>query len=124
MATTRLLSVQSVETHRLGKLEEVFDPAGPLETLVERVAGTKQTQIAPVLLVQRRDVRQRLLQAGLVAGHAAMIEHDLAQFLVEPVDGTGPVGRQISVHAVGDVRLDLPECRVIVGDGAGIQVFG
>ena len=56
--------------------------------------------VLPELLAQRRDLGQRLLEAGLVAGHAAVVPHDLAELAVVVVDRLRAADRQEPLHPV------------------------
>src|SRR5215207_7943720 len=47
-----LPAVQGVDAHQLAELEEVGDPAGLLEALVERVGRAEHAHVAPELLAQ------------------------------------------------------------------------
>src|SRR5215468_7254887 len=55
MPATALLADQRVVAHQLGEPEEVGDPAGLLERLVEAIALAEHGDVAPELLAQRRD---------------------------------------------------------------------
>ena len=88
-----------------------------LERLVERLAVAEDADVLPELLAQRRDLGDRLGQALLAAGHAAVVPHDLAELAVEPVDGAAAVDRQELVHLVGDALLGVLEHRIVGRDG-------
>ena len=104
------------QAHQLAELEEVGHAAGRLEGLVQLVARRPATltffqnssRSAGICL-------QRLLEARLVAGHAAVFPHDLAELAVERVDGALALDARAAacVRAV-DLGLGLLE-RGMVG---------
>src|ERR1700721_2949182 len=87
MAATRLVADQRVAAHQLAELEEVGHTPGVLEALVERLSVAADLHIGPELLADRGDLRQRPLQPLSVAGHAAGVEHQLAEFAAEMAPG-------------------------------------
>ena len=54
--------------------------------------GTRD--VLPELVAQRRDLAERLAQARVVARHAAVVPHDLAELAVERVDGALALDRR------------------------------
>src|ERR1019366_2130463 len=66
-----LLAVQRVDAHQLGELEEARDPPPLLERLVQLGARARYRDVAPELLAQLRDGRERLVEALRVSRHAA-----------------------------------------------------
>ena len=112
VAAAGLLAGEGVADHELAELEEVGDPAGALEALVHR-AVAEDPDVLPELVAQRGDLGQRLLEAGLVAGHAAVVPHDLAELAVVVVDRPGAADRQEPLHLVVDGLLRLGERRVV-----------
>ena len=63
VAAAALLADERVLAHQLAELEEVGDAAGLLERLVERVALAEDGDVAPELLAQLRDLRERVARA-------------------------------------------------------------
>ena len=89
-----LLALQRVTAHQHPELEEVVDPAGLLQRLVDRGPAAGHLEVLLELLVQRRDLRQRLLQALLGALHAAVLPDDPAELAVEVVGRAGAADRR------------------------------
>src|SRR5690606_24890887 len=85
MTTAGLLTEQGVAAHELAELQEVRDAPRLLEALVQLFAGARHVQVLPELLADPRDLLQRLLEARLVAGHAALVPDELAQLPVEGI---------------------------------------
>src|ERR1700716_2624899 len=79
MAAERLLAVQGVVAHELGKLEEVRDPAGVFERLIQFFALTAHVDVPPELVAQRVDPSQRLFEPRRVPGHPALVPHQAAE---------------------------------------------
>ncbi len=109
VAAARLVAVQRVDAHQLGELEEVGDPAGPLQLLVELVGAADDPQVAPELLAQRGDELERLLQPLGVAGDAAVVPDDAAELAVEGVGAAGALDREEPADPLLDVRLGAAE---------------
>ena len=87
MAAAALLAHQRVAAHEFAQLDEVGDASSTLKRLVPIVRLAQHADVLPILLAQRADGLDALLQTGLVAGHAAVLPHQLAEFLVEAVGG-------------------------------------
>ena len=96
---------------------------GPLEALVHRTVA-EDADVLPELLAERRDLRQRLLEAGLVAGHAAVVPHDLAELAVVVVDRAGAADRQEPLHLVVDGLLRFGEAGSSTGDRCRAEQVG
>ena len=67
VAAAGLLAVRASRHISSAELEEVGDPAGLLEGLVDALAVAEHPDVLPELLAQGGDLRQRLLEAVLVA---------------------------------------------------------
>src|SRR3954452_6502420 len=112
VATTGFASVQRIDAHELAQLQEVGDPPGPLEGLVEALPRAQHPDVRPELAAQLTDPRDRLAQALLGPLHAAVVPHDVAELLVEGVDRPAALHRQQPVdsaldrpHRLGDRRV-------------------
>src|SRR6185503_754212 len=79
----RFLSVQRIDAHELRELEEVGDATRALELLVELLASSGHEEVLPELFAKRRDQLECSPQTLGVAGHAAILPHDLAQLAVK-----------------------------------------
>src|SRR5688572_30417142 len=79
MPAAGLVAIERVVTHELGELEEVGDASGLLEPGVELARAPGHIGALPELLAQVRDLGERVLEALGVAGHAAVVPHDLAE---------------------------------------------
>src|SRR5436309_2534537 len=71
MAAARLVALQRVAAHQLGELEEVGDPSGVLERLVDPVGAVDYPQVVPELLADPGNLVQGELEARGVAGDPA-----------------------------------------------------
>ena len=85
VAAAALPALERVAAHQHAELEEVVDATGLLERLVDARAVAGDAQVLLELLVQRRQLGQRLLEALLGALHAAVVPDDLAELAVEVV---------------------------------------
>ncbi len=83
MAAARFVAGERVTTHQFAELEEISDPSGALERLIERLAVARDIHILPKFLAQLGNARDRLLQAGGVARHAAFVPEKEAEFAME-----------------------------------------
>ena len=106
VAAAGLVALEGVEAHELAELEEVGHAAGVLERLVEllrrrrgRVTFFQNSSRRPGIFAER------LLEALLVARHAAVLPHDLAELAVEGVDGPLALDREQALRALGDRGL-------------------
>ncbi len=124
VAAARLLPGESVETHDLGQLEEVVDPSRLLQALVQSLCFAQDADVVPELLVEGRDLGERLFQSGRGARHPAVIEHDLAELPVEPVDGAGAANGHEAVNGGGDLGLRFGERRVVGRHRRLVEEFG
>src|SRR5688572_1622929 len=102
VAAAGLLAGEGVTDHELAQLEEVGHPPGLLEALVHGPVA-EDADVLPELLPQGGDLRQGLLEPRLVAGHAAVVPHDLAELAVVVVDRTGAADREEALHPVVDL---------------------
>ncbi len=59
MRAARFVALERVGAHQLGKLQEIGDPPGAFERLIEILAVTEDTNIAPKLLPKLRDLNER-----------------------------------------------------------------
>ncbi len=109
--------MQGVQAHQLGQFEVVDEPVGLLQRLVELLPGAGHLDPAPELLAQPRDPLQRPGQPGRVAGHAALVPEQFAEFAVEGVRGAVAVDREDQVEPVLDLGLHLAQHRVLGGHG-------
>ena len=91
--------MQGVTHLQLGELHEVGDSQGLLQGLVVAGAVAQDLHVLPELLTQRGDLRERLLQSGPVAGHAAVVPHQLAELAVVVVDRVRALHREQLVGA-------------------------
>src|SRR5213594_3159498 len=73
VAAARLFAVQRVVAHELGELEEVRDPAGVLERLVQLLASSADVDVPPKLVAQLADPSHRLFEPRRVSGHPALV---------------------------------------------------
>ena len=85
VAAAGLGAVQSVRADQFAEFEEVRDASRLFERLVQFLVLTEHIDVLPELLAQLRDLRERLPQARVGAGHAAVVPHDVAEFAVEGV---------------------------------------
>ena len=85
MPAARLLPVERVQAHQLPQLQEVRHPAGLLQRLIQLRVAAGDVYVAPELRPELGDPLERLPKTDLVAGHAAVVPHDLAQLAVERV---------------------------------------
>src|SRR4029453_16236587 len=111
-----LAAVEGVDAHELTELEEVGDPTGLLQGLVEGLGGADDLHVAPELLAQRADQVDALAQALGRALHAAVLPHDVAELAVEGVDRPVAVDREQLVDAGVDRRERLDHGRVVLVD--------
>src|SRR6516165_711230 len=102
MAAAGLVALERIEAHELPELQEIGDTAGQLEGLVELPARARHVDVLPELLAQDRDLAEAVLEAFLVAGHAAVLPHDLAELPVERRRRALPANRKEPLRAVGD----------------------
>src|SRR4029079_12676894 len=86
MSAARLLWVERVEREQLAELQEVGDPAGVLERLVQLLARPEHANALPELLAQRPDLADRLAKALGVARHPDLVPHHVAERAMEAVD--------------------------------------
>src|SRR5579859_3552147 len=114
-----LAAVQGINTHQLGQLEEVRDPAGLLQRLVELLPLPQYAHRMPELVANLRDFGQRSGQAGFTALHPALIPHQLAQLAVEGVDRALTLDRQQPRNLLGDPLLCLSK-----GCMSGVSLIG
>ena len=78
------------------------------------LAVAQDADVLPELLAQRGDLLEGRLQALLVAGHAAVVPHDLAQLAVERVDRPPALDAQQRLEPGVQPRLGVLE-RGVVG---------
>ncbi len=116
MPAAALLAVERVAAHQHPEFEEVVDAAGLLERLVHARVAAGDLEVLLELLVQCRDLRQRLLEAGGGAIHPAVVPDDLAEFTVEVVGAVGAADRHVALEPVAGLRLDRDE-RLVGGVG-------
>src|SRR5688572_18529452 len=83
--------MQCVATHELCELEEVGDPAGFLQRLVQVLVAAWNIDVPPELVTQNGNELERLPQPGVVPRHAAVVPHDPAELPMKRVDGALPV---------------------------------
>ena len=86
MPAAGFIAGERVATHQLAELEEIRDPAGALERLVKRFAGTRDGDVVPEFCAQLRDAGDRFLQAGAVAGHSAFVPKEQPELAMERID--------------------------------------
>src|SRR6185295_14616827 len=111
----RLVALERVEAHELPELQEVGDAAGDLERLVELLARARDADVLPELLAQPRELAEGVLEALLVAGHAAVVPHDLAELAVEGRDRAFALDAQEAFRAGNDGLLGRHDLAMIVG---------
>src|SRR6185437_4548444 len=108
---------ESVANHQLTELEEVRNPPGLLQRLIQFRVGPGNVDILPELFAQLRDELQCLAQSRVVARHATIIPHDVAQLAMNGVHGTLAVNREQSGCAIRDLALGIPELGHVRIDG-------
>ncbi len=113
VAAARLVAVQGVEREELGQLEEVGHASGLFQLLVQLGPAARHAHVLPELLAQLRDLGQGVAQAGLVAGHAAVVPHQPAERAVELVDRAAPVDLQQPLDACLHLALHGAHDRVV-----------
>src|SRR5579884_4348627 len=113
VAAARLGTVPGVQADQLGQLQEIGDPAGPFERLVQLLVLAENPDVAPELLADLRDTGQRLAQAGITAGHPAVVPHHVAQLAMEEVDRLRSVDREQRLDPLPYLRLGLAELRPV-----------
>ena len=100
VAAARFVARERVAAHQLAELEEVGDAPGPLERLVELARRRPGTiDVAPELLAQLGDLRQRVAQPARRARHPAAVPQQLAQLAMERVRGLPAARREQRVDA-------------------------
>ncbi len=117
VAAAALLAHERVTAHEFAEFDEVSNASGALERLVPVVGLAEDVDFLPISLAQVADGFDALLEARRVAGHAAVLPHELAEFLVETV---GRALALVAEHALReglDVLLGFLE-RAVVGRGA------
>src|SRR5918992_2941527 len=115
VAAAGLAPVERVDAHQLAELEEVGDPAGPLQGLVHAVGAAEDLDVAPEVLAERPDQVDGLAQAVSGALHAAVLPHDVAELAVVGVDAAGAVGAKELLDLLRDRLLRLDHGRVVLG---------
>ena len=103
------LAVKGVAGHQLADVEEVDQTERLLEFLVELLVRSGDADGLPELFAERADFLDSLLQAGLVAGHAHILPHDVAEFLVDAVHGLGTLDGEYLLNPLADGLLGLGE---------------
>jgi hypothetical protein len=81
-------------------------------------AGAGDADLLPEALADLRDDAEGLLEAGLVAGHAAVVPHHQAELAVELVDGALAVDAEQALGLgldLGDRLLELGVVGVDLG---------
>src|SRR6266851_1212606 len=76
MSATRFFSMQRIQAHELGKLEEIRNPPRFLERLVELPVTSRNVDSSPELISQHRDSSERCLQSFFIARHPTIIPHN------------------------------------------------
>ena len=90
----------------------VGHPAGPLQLDIQFIGPAGKLEILPEALPQSPDLLDGFLQAGLVAGHAALVQHDLAQLDVDAARAGVALDHHHAVDLAPDLVLGLLEGRV------------
>src|SRR5690606_36167614 len=80
-----LAALECVAAHQHAELEEVVHAPCLFERLVDARTVAGDAQILLELLVERRDLSERLLQSFCRALHAAVVPDQLAELTVEVV---------------------------------------
>ena len=79
--------MKGVTGHKFSNVKEVYKTESLLQFLVEFLVASGNTHGFPELFTEFADFLDGLLQAGLVAGHANILPHDVAKLLVNAVHG-------------------------------------
>ena len=77
------LAGKSVAAHEFAELEEVGQTTGAFESLIERLAGTRDVDVGPKFLAELGDFDEGLFKAFLGAGHPAVIPHEFPKTFME-----------------------------------------
>ena len=85
VSAARLAAFQRIAAHQHSELEEVFDATGLLEGLVDALGVAGDAQVGLELVVQRRQLGERLLEPRFGSLHAAVVPDDLAELTMEVV---------------------------------------
>jgi len=101
VAAAAFAALKGIHAHQLAQFDEVGHAAGQLEGLVHFASAAGDAQVLPELLADLRNGLEGLLEAGLVAAHAAELLHDLAQLAVEVGGSPLAVDCEAAAHPVG-----------------------
>ena len=85
VAAARLLAVECVAGHQLAQFQEVGQTQRLFKLDVEVVLLAYDLHVLPELLAQSLNLGDRLFEGLLRAGHADVLPHDVAEFLVNVV---------------------------------------
>src|SRR3954453_961400 len=116
VAAAGLRTVQGVDAHQLGQLEEGRDAPGLLQRLVQLLVLPRHLDVAPELRAQLPDPVQGLAQALSRTFHAAVLPHEGAELAVEGVRRTVPVDGQEPLDPLDDGPAGRDHGLVVVAD--------
>src|SRR5574344_129240 len=109
MTAAGFFAVERVRREELRKFEEVRDAAGSDEALVEGVFGAEHVRIFPEPCTEFRNELERLFEARLVAAHAHVLPHDVAEFAVDFRNGAVALEAQELVQMFHHLRFRILE---------------
>ena len=83
VTSARLVSVESVASHKLTDFEEVNETECLLKLLIELSVLTSYVNVLPELSLECLDLLDSFLKTSLVTCHTYVVPHNETEFLVE-----------------------------------------
>ena len=116
VTTARLITREGVESYELTHGEEVAEVDSLVELDVQTFLRSRNEQVGVELLLQLVHLLQTSLQALSGATHTHVLPHDVAEFLVDRVNGALTLDVQQTILLLINLLLSLSELRQIGRD--------
>src|SRR5437867_6943306 len=91
MRAGRFVALQCVDTHQLGEFQEICNTSGTFQGLIEIIAVTRHSYLAPELFAKFGDFFECLAQSLFVPRHSAFLPEKQAKLPMERIDRTSAV---------------------------------
>ena len=108
---------ESVLREEFTEFEEVGNPSGVFEILVERVARAENLDAVPEFVAEIADFLDGGLKTSGVAGHAAVVPESEPEFSMETVGSASAVNIEDGFETGARILDDVGEGGMIGGDG-------
>src|SRR5262245_46736952 len=85
MPPARLCPHRGILDDELCELQKIGNSPGVLQLLIELISTAREEQVFPELVTQFTNLLLGALESRRIAGHSAVVPHDLAQPPVEAI---------------------------------------